>query len=70
MGGENRSDEAEPAVSGMKASESTSETLRAGHEESLAAAQDLVKKVEEAEAAEGKPLPSQEEADETAGTGI
>ena len=68
MGTEKQS--GEPDISNKKASESTPETLRAGHEESLAAAQDLVQAVEGAEAAEGKPVPSQAEADETAATGI
>ena len=68
MGTEKQS--GEPALSNTKASEPTPETLRAGHEESLAAAQDLVQAVEVAEAAEGKPVPSQAEADETAATGI
>ena len=59
-----------PATSGEEAVQPTPETLRAGHEESLAAAQDLARQVEEAEAAEGKPVPSQPDADETAATGI
>ena len=50
--------------------EPSDESLRAGHEESLAAAHDLVEKVEQAEAAEQEPEPSQANADETAATGI
>ena len=50
--------------------EPTAESLQAGHEESLAAAQDLVAKVEQAEQAEGRQVPSQAKADETAATGI
>lgn len=50
--------------------EPTAETLRAGHEESLAAARELAEQVEQAEAAEGEPTPSQADADETAATGI
>jgi len=46
------------------------EALKRGHEESLAAAHDLVEQVEAAEEAEGDPTPSQAEADETAATGI
>ncbi len=46
------------------------EALQRGHEESLAATQDLARQVEAAEQAEGKPTPSQADADETAGTGI
>ena len=44
--------------------------LRQGHEESLQAARELVEQVEQAEAAEDEPVPSQANADETAGTGI
>ncbi len=50
--------------------EPTAETLRAGHEESLAATRELAQQVEDAEAAEGEPTPSQADADETAATGI
>jgi hypothetical protein len=46
------------------------EELRRGHEESLAATQDLARQVEAAEQAAGKPTPSQADADETAATGI
>ncbi len=46
------------------------ETMRSGHEESLAAAEELAQKVERVEAAEGHPVPSQKDADETAATGI
>lgn len=56
--------------SGGAANEPSDDALRAGHEESLAAAHDLVEKVEQAEAAEQKPVPSQANADETAATGI
>ncbi len=56
--------------SGGAANEPRDDALRAGHEESLAAAHDLVEKVEQAEAAEQKPVPSQANADETAATGI
>ncbi len=44
--------------------------MRAGHEESLAATRELAQQVEDAEAAEGEPTPSQADADETAATGI
>jgi hypothetical protein len=50
--------------------EPTAEALQAGHEESLAAAHDLVTKVEQAERAEEHPVPSQAKADETAASGI
>lgn len=46
------------------------EGLRRGHEESQEAIGDLVDQVEAAERAEGKRPPSQENADETAATGI
>jgi hypothetical protein len=55
---------------GSEPAEPTAETLQEGHEESLAAAQDLVAKVEQAEQAEGSPVPSQAKADETSATGI
>ena len=44
--------------------------LQAGHEESLEAARELVEQVEQAEQAQGEPVPSQADADETAATGI
>ena len=56
--------------SGSEPAEPTPEALQAGHEESLAAAQDLVAKVEQAEQAEGSQVPSQAKADETAASGI
>jgi hypothetical protein len=55
---------------GLEPAEPTAEALQAGHEESLAAAQDLVAKVEQAEQAEEHPVPSQANADETAASGI
>lgn len=56
--------------SGSEPVEPTAEALHAGHEESLAAAHDLVEKVEQAERAEGNQVPSQAKADETAASGI
>lgn len=50
--------------------EPTPDLLRAGHEESLDRAHDLVEAVDQAEAAQGDPVPSQAHADETAATGI
>ncbi len=44
--------------------------MRTGHQESLAATRELAQQVEDAEAAEGDPTPSQADADETAATGI
>lgn len=44
--------------------------LQAGHQESLEAARELVEQVEQAEQAQGEPVPSQADADETAATGI
>ena len=55
---------------GAGPAERTDEALQAGHEESLAAAHDLVAKVEQAEQAEGNQVPSQAKADETAASGI
>ncbi len=55
---------------GEQSSSADADALKQGHEESLAAARDLVEQVEAAEQAEGNPTPSQAEADETAATGI
>ncbi len=46
------------------------ERRKEAHEESIAAAQELARKVEQAESMEGEPVPSQEDADETTATGI
>ncbi len=48
----------------------TDDQQAAAHEESKQAIEDLAQQVEQAEREEGEPTPSQEDADETAGTGI
>jgi hypothetical protein len=56
--------------SGASGSGPSDEKMRQAHEESLAAAHHLEAQVEQVEQAEGKPEPSQADADETAATGI